>query len=183
MVGLPHVTRLFDLSKELLDEQINGGKNLVEIYTERLKVKAETEFVLDFEVISKVNQVLYYLIFITNDLNNLKWMKKSFVFGSQFDDKLAFSDFLLQRRGHVMSLHEDQDDHKAASAIFEHFCSQAKVRVEEIEKFIWCKTIFVWRQSIVELIQKSRRLLKVEDSTGNSINCSEFPHGALLSFR
>ncbi|VDI14538.1 Hypothetical predicted protein [Mytilus galloprovincialis] len=183
MVVSPHVTGLFDLSKKLLDEQINGGKNLVEIYTERLKVKAETEFVLDFEVISKVNQVLYYLIFITNDLNNLKWMKKSFVFGSQFDDKLAFSDFLLQRRGHVMSLHEDQDDHKAASAIFEHFCSQAKVRVEEIEKFIWCKTIFVWRRTIVELIQKSRRLLKVEDSTGNSINCSEFPHGALLSFR
>ncbi|XP_063409223.1 uncharacterized protein LOC134692681 [Mytilus trossulus] len=182
-VGEPHVTRLFDLSKELLEEQIDGGKKLVEIYTERLKVKSETEFVLNFEVISKVNQVLYYLIFVTNDYSNLKWMKKSFVFGSQFDYKLALSDFLLQRRGHVMYLHEDQDDHKAASVIFEHFCSQAKVRVEEIEKFIWCKTIFVWRQTLVELIQKSRRLLKVEDSTGNSISCSEFPHGALLSFR
>ncbi|XP_071146249.1 uncharacterized protein [Mytilus edulis] len=183
VVGLSHVTRLFDLSKELFDEQINEGKNLNEIYTERLKHKAKTKFALNFEVIDKFNQVLYYLIFVTNDYSNLKWMKKSFVFGSQFDDKLVFSDFLLQRRDRVMSLREDQDDHKAASVIFEHFCSQAKVQVEEIEKFIWCKTIFVWRQTLVELIQRSRRLLKVEDSTGNSINCSEFPHGALLSFR
>ena len=116
---------------------IDGNKipHLLQLYEKQLRERCRVTFTRSFEMISKHNQVLYYLIFATKHWLGLKQMKEA-MWRVDKRGHFSFSDRLGRSQSFLIDYQED--DYwvpKAAELVYQKFKGMT-VKIVDIEQFV-----------------------------------------------
>ncbi len=151
---------------------------LIGSYVSQLK-KVGAKFVRTFEVRGQYNQLLYYLVFATRALKGLQVMKEAMC---KVDRRgtYKFSDFTDADQSFLIDYTEAQTwEPIAAAMIFEKF-KGSTTSVEEIEEFVIAESPFIFRKSILRLLESS--VPPKITSVSQRARWGTYPYGCAITF-
>ena len=156
LFGLDHE----DILRRLESYQDEAIEKIAKLYIDVLEEKAGVQYNLSFEMRNKGNVPLFHMIFASNHEAGFNTMKEAMNRGTQSQDKLSLSDYLIVKKNQQISFGNDQDERNVADTIYEEFKGQAGVDVRDIKDFILYKTIFVWRKTPVKILEVEQGLIE-----------------------
>jgi len=181
----PALDSLFGTPEWRAIREIAGSKipHILELYEKQLQNFCGVPYIRRFEMISKQNQVLYYVIFATKHWLGLKYMKES-MWNVDRRGKYAFSDRLGRAQRFLIDYNEDKSIWipNAANKVYEKFRNKT-VPVTEIEKYVITETEYIFRKSILNFIEDNYKDAIVEVRVpGRKRKGKSFPPGSVIEF-
>jgi three-Cys-motif partner protein len=132
----------------------NKISHLLLLYEKQLKECCGVTYTRSFEMISKQNQVLYYLIFATKHWLGLKQMKEA-MWRVDKRGHFSFSDRLGRAQSFLMEYQEDDTwIPKAAKLVYMKYKGLV-TNIIDVERFIITETEYIFRRSILHFIENN----------------------------
>lgn len=154
-------------------------KFLVNLYESQLKKLGGAKYIRSFAMISKQNQIIYYLVFATKHLKGLEVMKEAMCKADRTGE-YRFSDVTGFKQTFLMDF-ENQPGwiQNAADVIYQKFKGQT-VTEDEIHRFVVADTHFLYRKSILQYLEKSspQKITNVS----NRRRAFSYPPGCSITF-
>jgi len=149
-----------------------------DFYQLQLETRA-AKYVRSFQMRGRRNATKYFLFYGTNHKRGLQRMKEAMwkVDGS---GSYTFSD--TTDRNQTVMFETNPDYNHLKKLIITEF-SGKKVRIEEVEDYVLCKTPFLTthiKRQILNPMEKTRELVVLES---NRKNKGTYPEGTLIQFR
>lgn len=134
-------------------------KEWLRLLTDNLtKFTDEERYHLDFRVMNRSNQTMYYLVYFTKSIDGIRVMKEAMWQVGREGDYL-FSDFNFDPCQTSILDYSEIGMGQAADKVKEHFSGKV-VNVSAIKKYVLVETPFRWRKSILKNLEE-RNLIKV----------------------
>jgi len=154
--------------------------HLLKLYEDQLTECCEVKYTRSFEMISKHNQVLYFLIFATKHWLGLKLMKEA-MWRVDKSGNFSFSDRLGRAQSFLMDYQEEQYwIPKAAKRVYANFKGKT-VRISDIEQFVVTETEYIFRKKILRYIEKNNPST-IEVQLNRKRRKGSFPDDSIIQF-
>lgn len=168
--------------KEIRDISGYRDQPLLDLYMSQLKDCCDVKFVNSFKMINKYNQVIYHLIFCTNNLKGLDVMKKA-MWRVDRRGEFKFSDREDEHQKYIFDFQDEEHwIPRAAKEVCEKFKGTV-VKVSDIEEFVIAETNYIFKKAILRHIEKYNPE-KIKDVTvpGKTRRKSSFLDESIIHF-
>ena len=150
---------------------------IVDFYVKQLHERGDARYYRTFEMVGDNKQIVYHLVFATKHLAGLKAMKEA-MFKVDRRGTFRFSDRTDPGQTFLVDYSDDKSWlPQASGSIFNEFAGKS-VTVEKVEEFVWEKTSFVFRKSILQRLEKEGKIANVV----KRIRKNTFPSGCIIEF-
>ncbi|XP_045170568.2 uncharacterized protein LOC123532990 [Mercenaria mercenaria] len=118
---------------------------------------------LTFEMRGRKNNIIYHLIFITDDIKGVEIMKEAMHCCSQVESELRMSNYQLCRNDCIMNLGNTKDVTVVADTLYEKFEGCSKVKISQVKDYVLLETPYVFRKQCLAGMEKDGKLVHVVD--------------------
>jgi three-Cys-motif partner protein len=158
-------------------------KFLVNLYEKQLKCEGGAQYVRSFAMTNKHNQISYYLVFGTKHPKGLEVMKDA-MWKADKTGSYGFSDLTDPNQITFMDIGDEPYwVPKAAAMVYNKFRGQT-VPVEQIRGFVITGTPFLYRNPILQYLEKSvpPKIVRVDVLRQAKRRASTYPEHCLVTF-
>jgi three-Cys-motif partner protein len=150
---------------------------LIKLYERQLQSLGGARFVRSFEMNDKNDQPIYHLVFGTKHPKGLQVMKKA-MYKVDRTGSYRFSDTTHPDQRLIIDYSDEANwIGEASNLIFEKY-KGTKVTANQIERFVWEETRYIYQKGIINRLRDSGKIVSDRYGKGKSI-----PDDAIISFR
>jgi three-Cys-motif partner protein len=163
-----------------IDDSEQRKSFLLTEYVNQLKTHGGAKYVRTFEMKDKRNQTLYHLIFATKHLRGLEVMKDA-MFRVDRSGNYLFADLSNPNQTFIMDYHKDYWIQQPAEELFKEFKGRT-VNLEQIIEFVYDKTSFVFKKSILRYLEKLNPSRIVNVTNRKNPKLLSYPENCKITF-
>jgi three-Cys-motif partner protein len=179
------IRALFSLENSDIDRIISISdkesreKEWLRLLTDNLTKSSDTTpYHLDFRVVNRLNQTMYYLVYFTKSIDGIRVMKEA-MWKVGREGEYLFSDFnfvpgQISILDYIGEIWIDQ----AADKVKERFSGQT-IDLSEIEGYVLVETPFKWRKGILKNLEDRNLITVTEPRIRRK---GTFPDGSRIKF-
>jgi three-Cys-motif partner protein len=179
----PALNELFDTDEwkriHEIDNSDQKEKFIVSLYERQLRKLGGAEYVKSFGMMSRNNQIIYYLVFATKHLKGLEIMKEA-MWKVDPTGMYKFSDVTGFEQTRLMDFQSEPHwIQNAAEIVYQHFRGKNATE-DEVHKFVVSNTQYIYRKTILKSLEKSRPSKILNVSNRKREFC--YPEGCTITF-
>lgn len=135
-------------------------EHLIEVYKRQIQLLGGVKYVLSFSMFGKSNELLYWLIFSTNNLAGLEQMKKA-MWRADASGLFRFSDRDAADRQAVLCFEDMKSDEYHAAELSKRLSGRT-MSEDELRVFVLTQTSFYKFKKAVQLLCRQRRAQMID---------------------